>query len=221
MDQGEGALGVEFRLEHQQLAVQHGLHRVAARRAVVERCGEERAHAGLDAMDTRHALAVQRIQGGDFLGPGREAAHALGAAGGAGGVGHRHARTGRRAGPRRLRAQPFVPVVDGGNGRGFDLLAELERGDQHLGAAVLQDPAGFLGLIVPVDRAAVGAEQPRAEHRGEVRRFVVQHDANHVAFADAQLLEAARGATCGLLELRRRDLAAAKAQCGAHAGSCL
>ena len=48
-----------------------------------------------------------------------------------------------------------------------DLAQQVGVDDQRLGADVAQDVAGFVGLVVPVDRAGVAAGLARNEHRLE------------------------------------------------------
>ena len=225
LDERERALGVELLLEHEELGVQHRLHRVAGGRAVVERRGEERAHARLDAVDVLEAFAVERV-------------HLRGLARAAAGCAARlwRGRWCRRcracpcagvrgvAGPRRLPAPAMiVPSRDVAMAgcRTSICCAQRGVGDQDLGAAVAQDPAGLLGLVVPVDRAGVGAEQARAEHRVEERRLVVQHDAHHVALADAERARSRRRRGARPRRTRRARISRPpKSRRAGHAGSC-
>ena len=75
-----------------------------------------------------------------------------------------------------------------------DLREQLRLDDEHPGAAVAQDPARLVGLEVPVDRAVVRAQAPAPSIASRKAGLVVQHEADHVAFADARALEARRRA---------------------------
>ena len=125
-----------------------------------------------------------------------------------------------------LRVQPGAPSGciglhdrDAGRDAAFDLLQQVGLDHQDLGAAVAQDPAGFVGPEMPVDGTGIGAQVPGAEQGLEKGGVVSQHQADHVAFAHAQALEAARRAQHRVLERGRRDLATVEIERRLHGGS--
>src|SRR5207247_3296247 len=100
---------------------------------------------------------------------------------------------------------------------GYDDLRLQRRLDHHrLGAAVLQDPAGFFRLVVPVDRAVIRAEEPRREHRLEELRSVMQHQAHHVPGTDADALQAAGDAPHRLVKLGGTGFSVVEKKRGGH-----
>ena len=79
--------------------------------------------------------------------------------------------------------------VHAGRDAALDLAQQVGMHDQRLGAAVAQDVAGLVRLVVPVDRAGIAAGLARDQHRFEERDLVAQHDRHDIAFADAELAE--------------------------------
>ncbi len=92
----------------------------------------------------------------------------------------------------------------------LDLAQQVGMHDQRLGAAVAQDVAGLVGLVVPVDRAGIAAGLARHQHRFEEGDLVAQHDRHDVAFADAELAERGHAAQRALGDRRAVALSACR-----------
>ena len=224
LDVGEQALGVEALVHQHEVAEHQALHAVGGGRRMVERRDQRGAHALPDAERGLRDLGDAR----ELLGRGRLAHHALRPAGGAGRIGQRVVHLARRPVIGRGVREPALPFGRAGRDRAL-LVGEAERGarlrrrldhddaaagrhaavdlaqqvgvdDQRLGAAVAQDVAGLVRLVVPVDRAGIAAGAARDQHRLEERQLVAQHDRDDVGFADAELRQAADAAQRALLD---------------------
>jgi hypothetical protein len=219
LDQCQGGLGIELLFEDQQLALQHRLLGKRAGRAVVERGGEQGAHTGINPQRILHHAGGQCL----LLGSWRQAAHALGPAGGARGISHVAAWPACRAGERWLCLQPDVEALGravasvdqnhlhSGRNRGSDLGQQIGLDEQHFGTAIGKNEAGFVALEVPVDLAVIGAGDAAALDDVDVGRVVAQHHRNNVAILDAQIRQ-----TTGEARRARVDFGAAALQGAAY-----
>ena len=116
------------------------------------------------------------------------------------------------------RFRPRGDERDPGRDAARDLRQQVGPDDQDLRAAVDEDPAGLVRLVVPVDRARVRAQPARGERDLEKRRLVAQHEADDIAFRDAEPLEPARRPLHRVVEGGPADLAFREYERGGHGG---
>ena len=199
---------------------------------MIERRGERSAHTLLDAERGLRDLDHTR----HLLGRRRCALDALRPPGCAGRVRHRPTHLPRRSRIGLVGREPAFPFgravrhptlfgreaerdmqfrrrrdhddVNAFRHAALNLVQQVGMHDQRLGAAITQDVAGLIRLVVPVDRAGVAAGLPRGQHRLEKRDLVAQHHGNDVAFADTQCRERIDPAQCALGYHRALALAA-------------
>jgi hypothetical protein len=214
LDQRQHLLGVEARRQYQTLG---HLQRVLDKdtgRAVIERRGHQRTAPWHDPDGLGHHRSHARGLVLKFAQRHRAAQHALGTAGGARRIGQMSTRRNAWAVVRRLRGEPgFVGDGDGGGaggGGGIGVAAvhgqhghacgnhfahrreQIGLDDQHAGAAVLQQEAGFLRREMPVDRAVVDAGRPAREDDVGEHRVIAQHHGHHRALLKPQPPQATR-----------------------------
>ena len=225
LDQPQKFFRLEARHQDQRAAKAAGAQAERVRRGVIERSRQDRARAGLQAVDHRpHRFGV-----GALRRRRREAAHALGMARGARGVDHvlrlRHhrpviARLLLEPGfeiDREIRRREMIGIDlvvrqdfrrrrhaergDAGWNRIAQLMQHVGMRDQHRRAGILQHVIDLFRLEVPVDGNAIGAEPHRGIGRLDEGDVVAHQHADAVARLDAELMQSAGDAVGALGDL--------------------
>ena len=223
-DETQHLLLAEARRQHHQLRLQRRHLRDQARRAVIERRGDQHAAARLDAEgrpgDVARAL-LHRLGLSERHGIADDAFRP---AGRARRIGHVAARRDLGSVIGRRFGEPGGIVGDAGSaadrehrqaGR-KDCLRRVEQrrmADHHAGAAVGDQKADFGGREMPVDRAIAEAADAAGEDHVDIGRAVVEQDGDDIALLQAEPRKPAGQAAATLLDLDPGPGLAFETQC--------